>query len=300
VSRVVVGTEDGLVEVGSGRLLVGREVADVVSVGADVLAVADGRVHRIAPQPEELGRPDGHTVNCLLTSDGEVIVGSDRARLFRMESGDFESLRGFDDAPGRDGWYTPWGGPPDTRSLASDGDLLYANVHVGGLLRSLDGGETWEQTIDPDTDVHEVVATDGLVVAALGAGGVAVSRDRAATWEMVTDGLHATYCRAVVLSGEMILVSASTGPRGDRAAVYRRSRDGDEPFDRCTSGLPEWFVGNVDTRCLAGMGTTVYIGTASGELYRSGNEGATWELVADRLATVRCVRLLDGESGSIS
>ena len=55
---------------------------------------------------------------------------------------------------GRDRWYTPWGGPPDTRSMTSADGKVYANVHVGGVVRSADAGRTWQPTaLDIDADV---------------------------------------------------------------------------------------------------------------------------------------------------
>src|SRR5207247_7541735 len=131
-------------------------------------------------------------------------------------------------APGRNDWTTPWGGPPDTRSLAADGNALYANVHVGGILRSTDAGTNWAPTIDVDADVHQVVAgfDDAGRVLAATAEGLAVSNDGGDTWAFETEGLGATYSRAAAVAGDVVLASASRGPRGDGAAVYRRPLEG--------------------------------------------------------------------------
>ena len=72
-------------------------------------------------------------------------------------------------APARD--------PLDHRN--ADGSVLLANVHVGGIPRSTDGGVTWQPTIDVDSDVHEVRAhphRSGVVMAAA-AIGLCASRD---------------------------------------------------------------------------------------------------------------------------
>src|SRR5262249_51391316 len=148
--------------------------------------------------------------------------------------------------PGREAWYTPWGDPPDTRSLAVDrGGTVYANVHVGGVVRSTDGGRSWEPTLDIEADVHQVLAhprRPGHVFAA-SAVGLQTTVDAGATWQTVTEGLHATYLRAVAVATGGVLVSASTGPGGRRSALYRRTRAGG-PFERCRGGLPEWFGDN--------------------------------------------------------
>ena len=43
----------------------------------------------------------------------------------------------FERMEGREAWHTPWGGPPDVRSITEDFDAVYANVHVGVLLDNL-------------------------------------------------------------------------------------------------------------------------------------------------------------------
>jgi hypothetical protein len=84
--------------------------------------------------------------------------------------------------------------PATTWTLATDGAALYVNVHVGGILRSDDGGASFVPTIEIDDDVHEVsAAADGAVLAATGERGLAVSRDRGATWAHHADGLHASW-----------------------------------------------------------------------------------------------------------
>jgi photosystem II stability/assembly factor-like uncharacterized protein len=226
-----------------------------------------------------------------------VLVGTREAHLLALTGAGAELVRGFEAAEGRDGWYTPWGGPPDTRSLSAAVDgATYVNVHVGGILRTDDGGRTWQPTIDVDADVHQVLAVgEGGTVVAATAYGLAVSRDRGATWQFVTDGLHAGYARAVAVAGDWLLLSASTGPRTDRAAVYRRPLAAGEgvPFERCRDGLPEWFSANVDTGRLAADsdGSEVALASGDGTLYRSEDAGRTWDVAVTGLGRVNGLAL---------
>lgn len=287
---VVIGTADGLV-VGGDRELAGREVSGLAP-GPVWWAVVDRALWRGAPGHgwEEVARSENQPVRCVLVAGGQVLVGTGGAGLHRLEGDRLAPLVGFEQAPTRERWHTPWGGPPDTRSLASaDGDW-YVNVHVGGILRSEDGGATWQPTIDLHTDVHQVVVSDGVVLAATGVEGLAVSRDRGGTWTTHTDGLHAPYARAVAVADGTVLLSASTGPGGGRATLYRRPLAGDEPFVRCDAG-PGWFSGNIDTHCLAAARTTVVFGTATGEVFVSEDRGVRWQPAATGLAPVRCVAL---------
>ena len=176
--------------------------------------------------------------------------------------------------------------------MARDG-AIHVNVHVGGVARSRDGGTSWTPTIDIEQDVHQVTAhpREPEIVVVASAEGFGISRNGGDSWSFVTAGLHAHYCRAVAVAGDHVLVSAATGFRGRRSAIYRASLDGDPRFERCRAGLPQWFDENIDTACLAAAGRLVVFGTADGRLYRSRDAGTGWELALKGLPRVGCVAL---------
>jgi hypothetical protein len=228
-------------------------------------------------------------LNCVAVHDGDVWVGAAEARLLMLEGGGLKPRQDFEEAPGRDDWFTPWGGPPDVRSLASSDGYLFANVHVGGILRKDPGVNSWLPTIAIDSDVHEVVTDlrDGSVLAAT-AKGLGVSHDLGETWEFDTDGLHSSYARAIAVGTDNVFMSAANGPFGGSAALYRRRVD--EPgFVKCERGLPEWFDDNIDTGCLATEGRSVAFGTQDGRVFLSSDEGESWEEAGSNLESVRWV-----------
>jgi hypothetical protein len=304
--RIVVGTDDGLHVLdaggaggGSGRRmdeLAGRPVRALEPGGGGPWAIvdgkelwrhADGRWSRIA----STGR---RRATCLAATAAGLLIGTARAHLLRAEGDRLVPMAGFDRADGREAWYTPWGAPADVRSIAAGADgAVYVNVHVGGVLRSSDGGATWRPLLDIEHDVHQVLAPAGhpglVLVAAF--DGFGVSRDGGETWTWENDGLHAHYCRAVALAGDTVILSASAGHHGRRAALYRRALLGGGAFERCAAGLPEWFADNVDTGCVAAGGDTVAIGTEDGGVFLSTDAGRRWEPVAKGLAAVRAVAL---------
>jgi hypothetical protein len=288
--QVLVGTGAGLVDLGAGRT--------VAFDGQEVTAMADGWVVLDRNHVRRTDGAVGHTlegpaVTCVASRDGgEALAGTAEAHLLRVGA---TALRvdAFERVKGREQWYTPWGGPPDVRSISigPTGTAL-VNVHVGGILRSVDDGASWEPTIDIDDDVHQVLATDGRVAVAACAYGLAVSDDDGASWAIRDEGLHAPYSRAVALCGDMVLLSASTGPGGSRAAVYRRPLRGDGPFERCSAGLPEWFDGNVDTFCLAGAPDgRAALAAPGGDVFVSTDAGAMWDKAASALPHVRCISI---------
>lgn len=300
MARILVGTEDGLFEVGEGRTqFPGRQVTALEAGGRWV--ILDGtEVWRssAAGSWEQAATLSGFEGTCLVAADGAVLVGTIGAHLLRLEGGRLEPVRSFDEAEGRDKWYTPWGDPADTRSLArDDAGALFANVHVGGILRSAGGGASWEPTvIDIDSDVHQVIAWPGRArwVLAATAVGLARSEDGGASWRFDTEGLHATYLRAVAVAGETVLVSASTGPSGRRSAVYRCVAGESGPFERCREGLPEWFSDNIDSYCLDAAGSAVAFGTSDGRVFLSTDEGRSWEEAAAGLPPVGCLVVGEG------
>ncbi|MGH9075281.1 MAG: WD40/YVTN/BNR-like repeat-containing protein, partial [Acidimicrobiales bacterium] len=238
----------------------------------------------------EVARLDDE-LTCLVPGPLGLLVGTAGAHLRRLPgatpTSSVEALGSFEHAPTRDEWYTPWGGPPDTRSLAVAGDgTIFVNVHVGGILRSTDGGQTWAATIDLHADVHQVLCPrryqPDLVVAAC-ADGLAVSHDAGATWRLREDGLRRTYCRAVAVTGDTVVVSASDGAKGSHAALYRAPVVGWGAFERCRRGLPSWFDGNVDTGWVATGEGGVAVATADGAVFVSTDEGATWDQAAGGL-----------------
>lgn len=293
--RWVVGTDHGLVGSDGRSWLVDRDVTAVAADGAGWLVLLDGReVARVrGDEVLTVGILTEETGRCILPLDEGAVVGTSRARLAFVGEDAARIVTAFDEVEGRDGWYTPWGGPPDTRSLsASPEGSIFANVHVGGIPRAPDLQGPWTPTIDVDADVHQVLVDplDAAHVVAATALGLAESRDRGDTWTFLTDGLHASYARAVALDGDRLYVSASTGPRGGRAAVYRRE-PAEEAFQRCDGSLPDWFAGNVDSHCLAAGGGAAIFGTEDGRVFLSEDEGRSWREVLGGSARVRAVAL---------
>lgn len=244
-----------------------------------------------AGESQVVAKLDHGRAHCVLATASTILVGASEARLFRLEGADLVLDDGFMSAEGRDTWHTPWGGPPDVRSMAVDGDgAVYLNVHVGGVLRSRDG-RTWEPTMDISADVHQVIADPARPHTAYAASaiGLAVTTTGAEAWSFEMTGLHASYCRAVAVGDDYLLVSASKGPGGAEAAVYRRPLDLSTPFQKCSQGLPEWFSTNVDTFCLDAKGQQAVIGSSDGTVYASGDSGVTWMTAAKDMPGIHCV-----------
>jgi hypothetical protein len=154
--------------------LAGQPVSALASDGhGGALAIVSGhslRRRTIDGEWQTLVASEFQLACCAAVADA-IYAGTDDARVLRVSAnGNVEQLRSFEAVVGRDTWYAGSAvingqrvGPPlGIRSIAAtaDGRVLLANVHVGGIPRSTDGGATWQPTIDIDTDVHEVRAPD--------------------------------------------------------------------------------------------------------------------------------------------
>jgi hypothetical protein len=232
-------------------------------------------------------------LSSLITVAGVVFAGTYDARLLRLVDGKLAPVESFDHIANRDEWHQV--GPAlNVRSMAAtcDDEVVLANVHVGGIQRSTDLGESWQPTLPVDHDVHEVRAHPVLpnVAMAAAAVGLCVSDDAGATWSVVDDGLPTTYARAVAFLDDDVLVSISDGPRAARSAIYRRPLAGGQ-FERIDEGLGDRLAGNVDTRCLATGKGRAALADGAGDVWMSETGIKRWELVTAGLPGVSGVAI---------
>jgi hypothetical protein len=238
-------------------------------------------------------------LSCCMAVRDTIYVGTDDARMLRLSDGSsvLEPIDGFDNVAGRNAWFAGSAivdgqrvGPPlGIRSVAanSNGSILFCNVHVGGIPRSIDGGRSWQPTIDINCDVHEVCAhhVDPGIVVAAAAVGLCISRDSGATWTIEREGLHAPHCSAVAISGDHILFSAAKDPFAAQGRIYRRPLRPDATLAAEEGGMPTWTDGIVDTGCIAANGSYLAVADRTGNLYGSDDFGQAWSCRVTRLPT---------------
>lgn len=294
----VVATDDGLFHVQDDgqykRLVEGGFRHAVAAEDGAVALAADGTLWNVdddgAAEFEQLPPTKG-APTCVLVNGTDVWAGTAGAHLLLVREGELTPVPSFDAVEGRDKWHTPWGGPPDVRSLDVDeDDVLFASIHVGGIARSFDQGETWLPSGEIDWDVHQVVTVPeyASTVLASCAVGMALSTDAGETWEIEDRGLHATYSRTLAVAGDHVILAVSQGPGGEQACLYRRALE-DSVFDRCRVGLPDWFATNIDTYCLTAWEEQVVAAAPGGSLFVSNDVGMRWHEMALGLPEPRAV-----------
>lgn len=304
---VLVGTEKGLIPLGNIPPHIYKWAEKLQGIPITALhATHDGigvilnksSVHFCHNDGEVIEtEKSAETLTSLYHWQGDLIVGTYKAHLMRVKNRRFELVQSFENAPQRDKWFTPWGDPPSVRSMSSNTKDLYVNIHVGGVVRSTDSG-TWEQLVDIDVDVHQVLIPNpegNRVLVATGMAGLGESQDGGKTWSFSSTGMHSTYCRAIAVSEENVFISCADGPNGQHATIYSRALDAsrETPFKRCDLE-PVWFDDNINTYCLQAYGTDVAFGTRMGEVYVSRDRGSEWYQVIVGLPAIQCLLVLPG------
>ena len=227
-------------------------------------------------------------------ADGTLYAGTEPSRLFasRDRGETWEALDALLELPSRPTWRfppRPW--TSHVRWIAPsphDAGVLLVGIELGGLMRSGDGGRTWEDhRPGAQRDVHCLAwhpREPGRAYEA-GGGGAAFSVDGGETWTPADDGRDRHYTWAVAVDPDdpdTWYVSASTGPfaahgGGDPQARLYRRRAG-ETWTALQGGLPEplpampYALLAHDGRLLAGL--------ADGQLWESGDRGDTWRRCA--------------------
>jgi hypothetical protein len=223
-------------------------------------------------------------------ADGAVYAGTEPSRLFRSDDGgaSWRELEALLELPSRPTWSfppRPW--TSHVRWIAPsphEADLLLVGIELGGLMRSSDGGESWQDhRPGAQPDVHSLAwhprASDRAYEA--GGGGAAFSKDAGESWQPADEGRDRHYTWSVAVDPDdpdLWYVSASTGPyaahgRGDpQAFIYRRQAG--EPWRSLAGGLPQPLPA-MPYALVAGKGR-LFAGFADGQIWESRDRGDSW------------------------
>jgi photosystem II stability/assembly factor-like uncharacterized protein len=226
-------------------------------------------------------------LNCLLwINEDKLLVGTAQARLAWLMDSNLEFIESFDSLPERNSWDTPWGGPPDVRSLALSSDgTIYVNIHVGWVVKSHDSGKTWQPLQNGlEKDVHQVSAhpTKGDTVFAATADGFHISKNEGKEFSRKWKGFRHTYQRATAcfLDKDVYLVSVSRGSSGGNSRLYRSLDEGDTW--NMVNGLPDKINRNINTyQITVGENGNAYVVVDTTKLYRTTDYGDNWKLVKE-------------------
>jgi hypothetical protein len=222
-----------------------------------------------------------------IASTGDIIfAGGAGTDVLRIDAAsNVTRLSGFDSVSGRLEWFA--NGPPlGVRSITvtAGGRAVLAAVHVGGIPRSFDDGETWTPTIPVMFDVHEVRAHShlpGIVVAAT-AIGLCVSINDFTAWQIIANDIEKMTCLACAVLEDKVLFSVQDGPFAERSQIWKW-QIGSDHVERVLEGLPEWLDGKVDTGFLTAGNDRAALVDAGGNLWLSESGSTNWRHISSSL-----------------
>ena len=171
----------------------------------------------------------------------------------------------------------------------ANSDEIYGAIEVGGVIRSLDGGEHWDnmshgQYVNDDTvDMHGILVArwrSGTVLA-IGRAGLFVSADQGGHWASARleplNPKGQTYCRSIRETPgdpKTIWVAAGAGFQSDLGALFR-SKDGGASWSRMNMGFKPattMFGLAFDAR----QPRRMFCAASGGEVFASEDGGESW------------------------
>lgn len=324
-TRLYIGTVDGIRTIdvdgnGGGVEEVGVLKLEHAAARIAVSAANRGRVY-VAAYESGLWRSDdagttwqglksypepyAHSVAVDPENEDLVYAGSEPAALHRSKDGgeSWEECRAFGAVPESAQWGFHGNRKSHVRELRfapGNRELLYAGIEVGGIVRSRDGGSTWEQLGGTDPDIHTIHVSDSRpeTVYAATANGPYRSDDGGDTWTHINSGLARRYSVPVsVAPGDhrRVFASVSDNPGRRSGAHAYMSTDAGESWSQLDLGADDDMV--IAYAWDHQDANRVYAGTDSGKLYVSPDAGDSWLAIDAGLDSIAVGALAVGLGG---
>ncbi len=266
------------------------------------LGLTVAKVWQITPAPEN--------------APGVIYAGVEPAALFRSEDAGrtWTDVRGLTTHPTRDQW-APGAGGLMVHSILPhpyDPKRMHVAISAAGTFETTDGGETWkprnkgvladflpENYPEVGQCVHHLEAHPSRpdLLYQQNHCGVYRSNTGGESWTDISEGLPSSFGFPIIVhphEDDTVYVVPMQGPEfrapvGGELAVYR-SRERGTDWERLNNGLPSKDAypnvyrqaTSVDRLDPAGL----YIGTSTGQIYTSTDDGDSWSVLASNLPPI--------------
>ena len=241
-----------------------------------------------------------------------LYAGTEPSMLFKSTDlgNTWIELEAMRKVPGAENWNFP--APPHishVKHIITDprsSETIYICVEQGALLKSSDGGQTFEvlqfedEACRLNNDAHRIVFSpinaDDLLVD--GGDGIFRSTDAGKSWKRVADtNIRVAYPDQLYYDPDdtntFFVVGAGTPPpvwrkTGDASPAIIRTDDGGKSWKELTNGIPEGMTCNFEGASMMVWpnGYGFLIGTSDGEVLASFDKGKSWSFIARDLHPV--------------
>lgn len=299
--------QDGLLLEGHHvSCLVYDEVTDLLFAGMHFqggLLVSED--HGKTWEPRNEGLQSGHAYCLLVQHVGDQTIlnlGTEPVMFYRSwDLGkSWTAFPSCTQVEGTEHWFFPRSQPhiKHVASHPSEPETIYICVEQGDLLRTRDGGNTWESLHSMEReddkfrrDQHRVTfyRTPDEIFFTTGIG-LYHTTDAGATWERLTDTSHpCAYPDPFFVHPDkdvLFMVGAGENPNpkwaieGTAHPQYMKSTDHGKTWVSSMKGMPSPVPGNLEIAAMHESeegGLELYAGSACGELYISRDEAESWQ-----------------------
>lgn len=260
------------------------------------------------PRNNGMSQNNVYSLNAKRMNDKvRVFAGTEPAHLFVSEDlgMNWKELPNLRSVPSVPKWSFP--APPHIGHVKhinfdpKNSTTIYASIEVGGLLRSTDAGETWDEFPSLYEDVHRLMIhpTDASFLYAVTGRGLYAGPNRGARWDQWTrrEDEIGGYPDGFVFRPSdpklMFMTAAHDAPGTWRTTHFAgarisRSKDGGKSWEILKNGLPDRLQASIEAFCLeeAGDKTSIYAATTAGEIICSEDLGDSWNVIVRGLAPI--------------
>ena len=192
-------------------------------------------------------------------------------------------------------------GAPRVTQVAIDPDdtrVIWAGIEVDGILRSLDGGDSWTRIAIPDDDIHSIVVnkTDQKRVLALTPRALYVSTDMGESWDpmgtkrFANKDNHGSYQRLIIQKPDdhrVMFMGTGNFNVGSAGNIFR-STDAGRTWENVK--LPNYTNSTVFGLHINPANTDrVVANSCNGEVWASEDLGDSWRKVDQVFGEVLCI-----------
>jgi photosystem II stability/assembly factor-like uncharacterized protein len=324
--EVLVGTKEGVAIIareGSGwklahRALTDKHISAIIiepESGLTFAGAFHGSIHASAdggrtwePRANGLSQANVYSLaSARINGHTRLFAGTEPAHLFISDDlgrhwSEVPSLRSVPSVPK---WSFP--APPHIGHVKhinfepQNPTTMYASVEVGGLLKSTDAGEHWQEFPSLYEDVHRTMIhpNNPKFLYAVTGRGLYVSPEGGATWDQWTrrEDEIGGYPDGFVFRPSdpktIFMTAAHDAPGTWRTTHFAgarisRSRDGGRSWEILRNGLPDRLQASIEAFCLeeAGKSSAIFAATTAGEVLSSEDDGESWKQIISGLAPI--------------